>query len=214
MLDPDLPGAAVFLDRDGTIIKHVHHLHRVEDVELLPGAAEAIRRLNNAGYVVVVVTNQSVVGRGYCTEADLAEIHARMAALLAESGAKVDALYYCPHLPEDGCLCRKPNPGMIQRAMADLHLTAERSFIVGDSWSDLEAGRRAGIRTVLVLTGYGERNHGQRRDQWPLQPDHVALDLGTAVDWILNVDPRGASGRQQPVIGQVSNGRSQVSVDR
>ena len=184
------PGA-VFLDRDGTINREVHHLSRVEQVELLEGAAEAIRLLNGSGFKVVVVTNQGAVARGILPESRLGEIHAALTTLLARAGAAVDAIYYCPHHPTEGvgglrrdCGCRKPRPGALQQAARDLGLDLERSFLIGDQASDVEAGRAAGCRTVLVRTGYGAETESKLNGDG-VHPDHVAADLLEAVRWIL-----------------------------
>lgn len=146
---------AVFLDRDGTIIEEVNYLSRPEQVALLPGAAGAIGAWNAAGVPVVVVTNQAGVARGYFPEARVGEVHARLSALLAERGARVDAYYYCPHGPADGCGCRKPAPGMLRAAARDLRLDLSRSWVIGDKPCDAEAGAAAGCRAVLVRTGHG-----------------------------------------------------------
>lgn len=154
--------AAVFLDRDGVIIEDVHHLSRLDQVKLVPGAGRAIRRLNEAGVPVVVVTNQSGVARGLFPESFIAEAHARLAELLAGDGACIDRFYYCPHHPDKGiepyrvaCDCRKPHPGMLLAAARDLGLILDRSWIVGDKLSDLKAGAAVGCRTILVRTGHG-----------------------------------------------------------
>ncbi|MGA1058110.1 MAG: D-glycero-alpha-D-manno-heptose-1,7-bisphosphate 7-phosphatase [Phycisphaerales bacterium] len=155
---------AVFLDRDGTIIRHVHHLHRVEDVQLEPGAAEAIAALREAGFLAIVATNQSVVGRGLLTPEGLEEIHAVMLERLrgAHPAAVVDAIYWNPHLPprdtEDPPPERKPGPGMLLRAANEHRIDLGASWMVGDSISDVDAGRRAGCRgSILVETGLGGR---------------------------------------------------------
>jgi len=185
-----VPARAVFLDRDGTINREVHHLNRVEQLELLTGAAEAIRRLNAAGFAVVVVTNQAAVARGLLSEAGLTEIHAALATLLAAAGARLDAIYYCPHHPTAGagalgvdCSCRKPKAGALHRAARELGVDLGRSFLVGDQRSDLEAGRAAGCRTLLVRTGYGAETETALGTAE--RPDHVASDLLEAAAWIL-----------------------------
>jgi len=134
-----------FLDRDGVLIVDPGYLGDPEGVVLLPGVAEALRQLRAAGYCIVVITNQSGVGRGYFTESDLAAVHARMAALLLEQGACVDGIYYCPHGPEAACDCRKPAPGLIEQAAAEWGIAVGQSFMAGDQPRDLEAARRAGI---------------------------------------------------------------------
>ena len=153
---------AVFLDRDGTLIEEVNYLSRAEQVQLIPGAADAVRRVNEAGARVVVVTNQAGVARGYFPEGRVAEVHAHLSAMLSEHGAKVDAFYHCPHHATEGvgefrvdCDCRKPKPGMLLAAARDLGLDLSRSWMIGDKVCDLRAGANAGCRTVLVRTGYG-----------------------------------------------------------
>jgi D-glycero-D-manno-heptose 1,7-bisphosphate phosphatase len=153
---------AVFLDRDGTLIEEVNYLSRAEQVQLIPGAADAVRRVNEAGARVVVVTNQAGVARGYFPEGRVAEVHAHLSAMLSEHGAKVDAFYHCPHHATEGvgefrvdCDCRKPKPGMLLAAARDLGLDLSRSWMIGDKVCDLRAGAAVGCRTVLVRTGYG-----------------------------------------------------------
>ena len=182
---------SVFLDRDGTINREVHHLRRVEELVLLDGAAEAIRALNHSAFKVVVVTNQAAIGCGLLSEPALASIHAALREMLARQGAHVDAIYYCPHHPTEAeapfrveCGCRKPRPGALLRAAAELGLDLRRSFVVGDKLSDLQAGQAAGCRTVLVRTGHGcaaEAGLGAAGERH----DHVAADLMEAVQWIL-----------------------------
>jgi D-glycero-D-manno-heptose 1,7-bisphosphate phosphatase len=176
---------AVFLDRDGTIIEEVGYLNHVSRLRLLPSAPEAIRRLNAAQLPVIVVTNQSGVGRGYFPESLVSEVHALMAHQLAASGAHLDGIYYCPHSSTQECECRKPKPGMVQQAAREHSLDLSRSFVVGDRKGDIELANRAGGRGVLVRTGYGEGELAWHMAGWAVQPDFVAADLGEAVDWIL-----------------------------
>jgi D-glycero-D-manno-heptose 1,7-bisphosphate phosphatase len=143
---------AAFLDRDGVINEDRGYVHRVEDFVLLPAVPEALRRLQEEGYLLIVVTNQSGVARGMYGEEDIARVHARLAELLAPHDVVLDAIYYCPHLPHGSvvdyavsCECRKPGPGLLRQAMRDFAIDAERSFIIGDKPSDLEAGRAAGL---------------------------------------------------------------------
>lgn len=151
---------AVFLDRDGTINVEKEYLHRAEDFEFIPGAPQAIRLLNDAGFCVVVVTNQSGVARGYYDEAAVERLHRYMDNELDRLGAWVDAYYFCPHHPGHGngggqCACRKPLPGMLVQAAKDLGIDLTASWIIGDKLADVEAGLRAGCRPLLVRTGYG-----------------------------------------------------------
>lgn len=140
---------AVFLDRDGTIIRDGHYLADPAGVELLAGAASALRELAKAGFKLVVVSNQSGLARGIITPAAHDAVHARFVELLAAEGVALDAVYYCAHGPDDGCACRKPLPGMIARAIADHGIDAADSFMIGDKRSDIEAGRAAGCKTVF-----------------------------------------------------------------
>jgi D,D-heptose 1,7-bisphosphate phosphatase len=184
--------AAVFLDRDGTLNREVQHLRSRDQFELLDGVGGAIRRLNRAGRLSVVVTNQPVIARGEATRAEVDAVHARMDGLLGEQGAYIDAVYLCPHHPDGGfagevralkiaCACRKPGTGMIDAACADLRIARAASWMVGDLSSDMEAGRLAGLRTILVSTG-----HAGTDDKHVLQPDYTVPDLAAAVGWILD----------------------------
>jgi D-glycero-D-manno-heptose 1,7-bisphosphate phosphatase len=182
---------AVFLDRDGVLIEEVNYLSEVGQVRLLPGAAEAVASLNLARVPVVVVTNQAGVARGYFPEERVGEVHDFLAALLAQRGARVDRYYHCPHHPDAkveryrvACECRKPKPGMLRRAEAEMGLDLTRSYLVGDNVSDLAAGGAAGCKTVLVRTGYGARADVTAADaKWNL--DCVAADLNEAVRHLL-----------------------------
>ena len=152
---------AVFLDRDGTINVEKEYLYRVEDFEFTTGAVQGIKLLNDAGYFVVVVTNQSGVARGYYDEADVERLHQHIDELLKSAGAHVDAWYYCPHHTSGNqpynqdCLCRKPLPGMLVKAASDHAIDLDHSWMVGDKIADIQAGLAAGCKPVLVLTGYG-----------------------------------------------------------
>jgi D-glycero-D-manno-heptose 1,7-bisphosphate phosphatase len=155
---------AVFLDRDGTINIEKEYLYQAEDFEFIPGATEAIRLLNKADIMVVVVTNQSGVARGYYTEDDVENLHRHIDRELEHCGAHVDAWLYCPHHPSGRgsyalpCNCRKPSPGMLQEAAALHDIDLESSTMIGDKLADIEAGVAAGCRTILVRTGYGADN--------------------------------------------------------
>lgn len=176
---------AVFLDRDGTIAEEVGYLNHVSRFRLLPGVAAAIRTLNEAELPVIVVTNQSGVGRGYFPELVVKEVHDRMRGELLAEGARVDGVYYCPHVSADGCECRKPKTGMLEQAARELGVDLKRSFVVGDRYGDIEAANRAGARSVLVRTGYGEGELAWHAQKWPKQPEFVAENLEAAARWIL-----------------------------
>ncbi len=182
---------AVFLDRDGTINREVTHLKLPDQVELLPGSAAAIRRLNRSGTLAVVITNQPVVARGDVTIEGLNRIHARLESQLGAGGAFLDGLYFCPHHPDKGfqgevpelkgpCSCRKPEPGLIDQACRELGIGRQSSWMVGDTTADVEAGRRAGLRTVLLRSG-----HAGADAKHVVRPDYTACDLADAVEWIL-----------------------------
>ena len=180
---------AVFLDRDGTIIKDVHYLSNPKEIEFLPGAIEGIKKLNEAGFLVIVISNQSGIARGILSEDLLQTIDKTMHKLLLARGAHIDGSYYCPHHPEHGtypyndeCECRKPSPGMIIRAAKEKGIDLGRSSMIGDKPSDIEAGRRAGVKTVLVLTGLGTES----KDKLERPTDRVASDLADAAAWIID----------------------------
>lgn len=173
----------VFLDRDGTINRDVHHLSDPAQLELLPGAAVGLRRLCERGCPLVVVSNQSPIGRGWFDEARLLEINARLAAMLAAEGVAIAGWYWCPHVPDAGCTCRKPAPGLFFRARDELGVILEGSWIVGDRLSDMQAGRQAGARSILVSTGYGQTEAElPGRLQWV---DHFVPTLREAAEIIL-----------------------------
>jgi D-glycero-D-manno-heptose 1,7-bisphosphate phosphatase len=187
-----LDRAAVFVDRDGCLTEEVGYVNHVSRIRLLPRTADAIRRLNGAGVPAVMVTNQAGIARGYFTEALLHAAHAEMVRQLAAAGARLDGLYVCLHHPDEGeppyrmnCDCRKPRPGLLQRAARELRLDLAGSVMVGDKISDVAVGQSVGAAGVLVLTGYGRGEWEHQRAQWTSKPDHVAEDLLDAVDWAL-----------------------------
>jgi D-glycero-D-manno-heptose 1,7-bisphosphate phosphatase len=181
------------LDRDGTLADEVGYVNHASRVRLLPGSAEAVRRLRDAGFLAVVVTNQAGVARDYFEESLVHQAHQRLTDLLAREGAALDGVYYCPHHPREGkppyrrdCECRKPRPGMLWQAAGDLGIDLGRSYMVGDGMVDVEAARAAGVVPVLVLTGYGRGHLEHRRSRWTVEPEHIAEDLLEAVNWILS----------------------------
>ena len=176
---------AVFLDRDGTINEQMGYINHLSRFKLLPQAIPAIRRLNEAGVKVAVVTNQSGAARGYFPASLVDEIHALLQKLLAAGGAHLDGIYTCLHGPADGCLCRKPRPTLMEQAARDLDLDLCRSYLVGDRYIDIQTAANAGAKGILVLTGYGRGEYEYLRAAQPVQPVHVAPDLEAAVEWIL-----------------------------
>ena len=177
---------AIFLDRDGTLIEEVNYLSRVEDLRLFPFTSEAIRLLKESGYLIIVVTNQSGIGREIYTEEDMHAIHE---AIQAELGGAIDGFYFCPHLPDEGCRCRKPGLGMIEAACTDFVIDLERSWMIGDKKIDIETGQCGKLSTALVLTGYGHEHQASLQDL----PDIISTTLGAAV-----VEIVGRSSMQKP----------------
>jgi len=171
---------AVFLDRDGTLIEEKGYIYRPEEVMLLPKAVEAVSYFKSLGLKVVILTNQSGIGRGFYTEADYRKVMAYLFNLLGGRQAAVDASYFCPHAPWEGCPCRKPSPGMAERAAEELSLDLARSFVVGDKKSDMELARATGARGILVRTGYGAETEKSVTPLW----DAVADDLVEAAEII------------------------------
>jgi histidinol-phosphate phosphatase family protein len=219
---------AVFLDRDGTLNVEVNHLRAPLQLQLLPGVVDAVRSLNKAGFLAVGVTNQPVLARGDVSWTDLNRIHSKLDHLLGEGKAYLDRMYVCPHHPDRGfagevlelkidCDCRKPRTGMIDRAVRELDIARENSWLVGDATSDIRAGKRAGLRTILVRTGHAGLD-GKYEDQ----PDYVMPDLPAAVDWILrghgsmarqlmSVSAAAASARLILVAGLARAGKSSTA---
>jgi D-glycero-D-manno-heptose 1,7-bisphosphate phosphatase len=183
--------SALFVDRDGTMIREVGFLHRPEEVELVLGVGEALRRVNDAGRAVVVVTNQSGIARGLFDRDAVDAVHARLSELLAAFGARVDGYYVSPHHPAftHASRCRKPGTGMFEEAARDLGLQVPDSLMVGDRASDVEAGKAFGVRSMLVRTGYGREAERELRGE--RAPDGVFDTLPDAVTWWLRQEPSG-----------------------
>jgi D-glycero-D-manno-heptose 1,7-bisphosphate phosphatase len=182
--------AAVFVDRDGTMIREVGYLYCEHQLEILPGVPEGLRLLRDKGYKIVVVTNQSAVARGRLTEAVLCEIHDELLRRLARAGAQVDGVYYCPHHPSEGfapykmvCDCRKPDVGLIRRAAAELGLVVEQSYVIGDQNTDMELAVRSGAKGILIA-GDSEP------DTVPDGANYVAENLLEAARWIASRAPK------------------------
>ncbi len=191
---------AIFLDRDGTLNEEVGYLRTLADLRFCAGAVEAVRRINEADWLAIVLTNQSGVARGLFPEAFVDEVHAEMQRRLQRAGARLDAFYACPHLPLEHvevsaalrhyrieCGCRKPQPGLVVQAAHDFKIDIARSFVIGDRYRDVEMGHNAGAQSVLVLTGYGRAEFAQHT-HWPRQPELIAANLLEAVQAILNAE--------------------------
>jgi D-glycero-D-manno-heptose 1,7-bisphosphate phosphatase len=186
---------AVFLDRDGTINVDVGYPSSFDQVEIYPYAFEAVARLNKAGFLTIIITNQSGIGRGLFSEEALQTIHGRLRAVFTQRGARIDAIYYCPHAPEPdrgglppACSCRKPNPEMGLRAANDLGIDLRASYMVGDKIEDIEFGRNIGVLPVLVRTGFGAEAERQFNARTDIRPVTVVDTLLDAVRWILGRD--------------------------
>jgi D-glycero-D-manno-heptose 1,7-bisphosphate phosphatase len=176
---------AVYLDRDGVLnVELFDYVTRPEELVIIDGAGQAVRRLNEAGLTVAVVTNQSGIGKGRYTAAGLDAVHARLVAELAADGARLDGLYHCPHIAEDQCDCRKPLPGLLRRAADDLGFDPARAVLVGDTARDLQAAAAGGAAQILVRTGKGADLEA-RLPCDEVRPEVVVDDLAAAVDWIL-----------------------------
>ena len=200
---------AIFLDRDGTLIKEIGYLHRPEDIQIYPEAFEAVEKINQSGAHAIVITNQSAIARGLIGQEDLEQLHRLISAAFRQKGARIDAFYYCPHHPTEGtgghtrtCDCRKPQPGLLLRAAQELQLDLDASHMIGDKLQDIEAGHRAGCQAILVKTGYGQekllslnKEKASRSSSSNLlqQPDQVSVNILEAVNWILEHNLEGRS---------------------
>ncbi len=183
---------AVFIDRDGTISEEVGYVNHPTRYRVFPYAAEAIKTLNDAGWLAILVTNQAGVARGYFSEDIIKLVHEQLRLELLTGGARLNAIYYCPHHPTVGtlpyrldCDCRKPKPGLIQRAAQDFDIDIAQSWMVGDRYGDMELARNAGLHSAFVLSGYGRGEWEYQRSAWQQQPDLIADDLLAAVREII-----------------------------
>jgi len=193
---------AVFIDRDGTISEEVGYINHLSRFRLFPYAAAAIRQLHESGFLAIVITNQAGVARGYFSEAMVEAIHQRMAQELELAGAVLDGIYYCAHHPTIGaapyqvdCDCRKPKPGLLMRAAADFNIDLANSWMVGDRYSDIELAANAGVKSALVLSGYGRGEWEHQRDNWTVKPDLVGEDLLAVVNQIESYEPVTTNSR-------------------
>lgn len=172
----------VLLDRDGTLIAEKNYLHNPRQIVVLPGVINALKRLRQAGFPLVVVSNQSGLGRGLISRQAVERVNRRFVALLRSAGVRLNGLFWCPHGPGDGCRCRKPNIGLVQRAAQKLGVSWRGSISVGDKLSDVALGLRTGGRGILVLTGFGRE---AARQKGGVRPDYIAKDFRAAARWIL-----------------------------
>ena len=187
----------IFLDRDGVINRNPPdkgYVRKWEEFTFIPNARKAIRELTESGYRIIVITNQSGIGRGLYSEESVADIHSRMVAEVSKTGGTIDAVYYCPHHPDAGCECRKPNPGMLIRAAREHNIELSNAYLIGDWITDIEAGQRVGATTFLVLTGLGQESYYHyistkscwRADKNGHRPEKIFTNLYTATRWLLS----------------------------
>lgn len=184
---------AVFLDRDGTINEEMGYINHLDRFVILPGVIEAIKLLKRHNFKVIVTSNQAGVAMGYFSESLIEEIHNHFKNILAENGTYLDAIYYCPHHPQakvaaygKDCPCRKPKTGLILKAKEEFNLDLNRCYVVGDKFIDIEFAHNAGLKSILVLTGYGKGEIRWAAHKHPLKPNFVAKDLYQAAKWIIN----------------------------
>ncbi|MGE5548219.1 MAG: D-glycero-beta-D-manno-heptose 1,7-bisphosphate 7-phosphatase [Solirubrobacterales bacterium] len=176
----------VLVDRDGTINVDKHYLSDPDGLELIPGAAEGLRLLTEKGFGIAVLTNQSGVARGYFGAEQLERIHARLKEMLAEQGVQVAGIYICPHGPDDDCTCRKPLPGMVEQAVAELGFDPREAFMIGDKQADVDLGKAVGATAILVRTGYGAETEAKGKAK-AKAADYVVDDLRQAADLIVRL---------------------------
>lgn len=186
---------AVFLDRDGTVCEEVGYLSQVKNLRLIPGSAQAIRQIREAGWKVVIISNQSGVARGYLSEETVLTIHGALKKMLQQQDAEVDGIYYCPHHPQGNppyniqCSCRKPESGMLVKAARELQIDLNKSIVIGDKYSDVLTAQRLNIPGILVLTGFGKSERDKYQSNWVKEPAHIAENLSEAVRWWFDQSP-------------------------
>lgn len=190
-----MSGKAVFLDRDGTIIRDVGYPKDPRQVQLLPGIVEALRSLIDFGYKLVVISNQSGIGRGIITFEEMNQVNAKLISILKRHEIYFNSIYYCPHAPEEQCNCRKPSPEMILKAANELDINLSLSFMVGDKLSDVETGKRAGCGTILL------KNKGLA--EWDITPDFIASDWTEALPFILKNDLANANKQSGSLLAKL-----------
>ena len=180
-----MPKRAVFLDRDGVInLNRPDYVKSWDEFIFYPFAKLALSKLAKSDFLIIIVSNQSSIGRGIVKKETVDEINQKMKEEIEKEGGRIDAIYYCPHKPDEGCPCRKPNPGLLLKASEEWDIDLMKSYMIGDALSDIEAGKRAGCFSILVLTGRGKEQLHLFLNS-PYQYDKLALDLLDAVDWIL-----------------------------
>ncbi|WP_321504065.1 D-glycero-beta-D-manno-heptose 1,7-bisphosphate 7-phosphatase [uncultured Methanoregula sp.] len=179
---------AVFVDRDGTINIDVHYLNDPDKFEMYPGVGEGIKQLKVKGYKIIVITNQSGIGRGYFTEQQLFRVHERMITEFQKFDVTLDGIYYCPHHPDDHCNCRKPNTGLFEKAVQEHNIDVKKSFMLGDKMLDIEAGKKIGVKTILIPEPHLKEVLLSQKNEWRHNPDFIANNFRSAVDWILDIN--------------------------
>jgi len=198
-----LSGYTIFLDRDGTLNPDPGYIRLPEQFELFPGVADALARLKRAGARLILVTNQSGIARGLLSVRDLEAVHLKLQELLNTAGASLDAIYFCPHHPDDQCICRKPNPGMIERALREQPIDLGRSYLIGDQTRDVELAKRVGVRSILVTTGKVLPQQAEELKQSELSPNRIARSLTEAVAWLISdVDGRSSEHSSRQMMHQ------------
>ncbi|MBN1823582.1 MAG: HAD family hydrolase [Endomicrobiales bacterium] len=181
MATGDRKNRAVFIDRDGTLIHEKNYLHKIKDVRFYTRAVEALKKLKALGYRIIVVTNQSGIGRGYFKESDLKKVHAFLARYFSRRGVRIDAIYYCPHAPDAGCSCRKPRLGLVKKAQKRFNLDLKKSYVIGDHNNDFLLGKNMGGKGIFILTGHGKEEIKKIKDT---RPDRIEKNLLSAAKWI------------------------------
>jgi D-glycero-D-manno-heptose 1,7-bisphosphate phosphatase len=178
---------AIFVDRDGTINVDVHYLNDPDKFEMYPGVQIGVKKLQENGFKIIVITNQSGIARGYFTEEQLSDIHERMKKEFQRFGVTMDGIYYCPHHPDDKCNCRKPNTGLFEKAIIEHNIDVKKSYMLGDKILDVGAGKKTGVRTILIPEPHLRQDFLAQKNEWEYHPDFIADDFQDAVEWILNV---------------------------
>ena len=196
-----LEGYSIFLDRDGTLNADPGYIKAPDELELFPGVPEALAKLKRAGARLILVTNQSGIARGLLSRGDLAAIHGKLTHILDRAGASLEAIYFCPHHPDEGCDCRKPNRGMIDRAVREYGVDLERSYMIGDHIRDIQLAKRVGMRSILMTTGVVRPQEVEALKATAMAPDWIASSMGEAADWLLSDAERVSAQRTGERVG-------------